>query len=59
MDNFEYFNPVRVIFGNGKRHELGQELRDKYSCALMVFIKILFEKTVYLMKLKVSYNQKE
>jgi alcohol dehydrogenase len=36
MDNFEYFNPVRVIFGNGKRNELGHELQGKYSRALIV-----------------------
>jgi alcohol dehydrogenase YqhD (iron-dependent ADH family) len=36
MDTFEYFNPVRVHFGNGVRHRIGEFLQGRYSRALLV-----------------------
>jgi len=39
MENFYLFNPTRVIFGNGVRHQLGNELCKKYKKVLLAVSK--------------------
>ena len=36
MDTFEFFNPVRVFFGNGERQRIGQLLQGRYQKVLLV-----------------------
>ncbi|GKX28311.1 NADH-dependent alcohol dehydrogenase [Vallitalea longa] len=39
MKNFEYYSPVKILFGQGKRHSLGEEIKDKYKRVLLAVSK--------------------
>jgi alcohol dehydrogenase YqhD (iron-dependent ADH family) len=39
MESCDYFNPVRVCFGNGVRHRIGELLRGRYTRVLLVCAK--------------------
>jgi len=39
MENFSFYNPTKVLFGNGERHQLGNKLGKKYKKVLLVVAK--------------------
>ena len=39
MEKFNFYSPTRVIFGNGVRHQLGNELGKKYKKVLLAVSK--------------------
>lgn len=39
MEKFDYYNPTRVIFGNGTRFQIGSELKGKYKKILLIVSK--------------------
>jgi alcohol dehydrogenase len=36
VENFEYYNPDRIIFGGGERHRIGEELKNR-GCKNVLF----------------------
>jgi alcohol dehydrogenase len=39
MESFAYYSPVHILFGPGKRHDLGSLLKNKYQNVLLVMSK--------------------
>ncbi len=36
MNNFEFYNPVKIVFGNGESKKIGEYAKDYGTCALIV-----------------------
>jgi len=39
MEKFNFYSPTRVIFGNGVRHQIGNELGKRYKKVLLAVAK--------------------
>ena len=57
MKNFEYYSPVKIIFGQGTRHNIGEEIKDKYKRVLLTVSKGPFRENGTFQEIKDSLEK--
>lgn len=59
MNNFEYFNPTKLIFGKGKLEALKKEVPHYGSKVLLVYGEVASNVADYTIRLFQSYKNSE